>query len=244
MTDQPSVYELLSVINVNDHKQKKGKFDYLSWTWAIDAVQRSGLDFSYELLEDQVYQDGTMEVRCSVKIDAVSHVMWLAVADHNNKAIVKPDAAAINKARMRCLVKAIAVHGLGFYIYAGEDLPATTMEVYEDFIADIEDNPYKVALRYVAMSEDEQVELSKSAPAGHKVELKAKLRELSQSVHTVADEASARLTEQVEAGDTFGVVESVAELVDIEKKLVWARLSPEVQNEIRNILKEQDNAKD
>ena len=243
MTDQlPSVYERLSEINVNDHKQKKGNFDYLSWTWAIDAVKRSGLDFSYELLDDQVYNDGSMEVRCSVTLDSIRHVMWLAVTDHNNRAIKNPDAAAINKARMRCLVKAIAIHGLGFYIYAGEDLPATTLEVYEEFMADIESNEYKVALKYVAMTEDEQVELSKSAPAGHKVELKAKLRELSGKVHEVADSCAATLGEQLEANDTHGVIESVSELVDIEKKLVWARITPEQKSAITEIFKEQKNA--
>jgi hypothetical protein len=244
MEDARTTYELLSSINVNDHKKKKGKFDYLSWTWAIDAVQRSGCDFNYELLDDVTFADGTMEVRCRVSINGLGHTMWLAVADHNNKAIVKPNAAEVNKARMRCLVKGIAIHGLGFYIYAGEDLPSTVQEVYDDFMGEVENNPYDCALKYVAMSEEDQIALSQSAPAGHKVALKAKLRELSNMVHETADKSSARLLEQAEAQDSSGVVETWEELADIEKTLVWARVTPELKTIISEMIKEQRNAQD
>ena len=116
-------WKKLSTLNANDDTEKKGRFTYLSWTDAWKLVQNNVESASYELLDDIVYQDNTREVRVSVTIDGVTHTMWLAVMDHNNRAIKNPDAAAINKARMRCLVKAIAMHGLGLYIYAGEDLP-------------------------------------------------------------------------------------------------------------------------
>ena len=118
-----TTYQRLRGINVNDRKEKKGNFDYLSWTDAIDEVQKLGVDFSWELLDDVHFPDGSMEVRVAVSIEGTRHVMWLAVMDNRNQAIQNPDAAAINKARLRCLVKGIAVHGLGFYIYQDEDLP-------------------------------------------------------------------------------------------------------------------------
>jgi len=117
------IWKTLSALNVNDDKEKKGRFDYLSWADAWKHVQNNVEDATYELLEDLVYPDNTREVRCSVTINGVTHTMWLAVMDNNNRAIKNPDARAINDARMRCFVKAIAMHGLGLYIYQGEDLP-------------------------------------------------------------------------------------------------------------------------
>lgn len=117
------VWNRLSKLNVNDDKEKKGKFDYLSWADAWKSVQNNSDSALYTMDEDIVYPDTTREVRSTVTIDGVSHMMWLAVMDHNNRAIKNPDAASINKSRMRCLVKAIAMHGIGLYIYAGEDLP-------------------------------------------------------------------------------------------------------------------------
>ena len=118
-----NTWKTLSALNVNDDKEKKGRFDYLSLADAWKHVQNNVNNASYELLEDIVYPDNTREVRCSVTIDGATHTMWLAVMDNINRAIKNPDAQAINKARMRCLVKAIAMHGLGLYIYQGEDLP-------------------------------------------------------------------------------------------------------------------------
>ncbi len=121
-------WEKLSALNVNDDKERKGRFDYLSWADAWKHVQNNTEQAKYELHDDVVYPDGTREVRCSVWIDGISHMMWLAVMDNNNRAIKNPDARAVNDARMRCLVKAIALHGLGLYIYAGEDLPEAPEE--------------------------------------------------------------------------------------------------------------------
>jgi len=116
-------WKTLSEVNVNSDKERKGRFDYLSWADAWKHVQQNTESATYELHDDVIYPDNSREVRCSVTIDGISHMMWLAVMDNNNRAIKNPDARAVNDARMRCLVKAIAMHGLGLYIYAGEDLP-------------------------------------------------------------------------------------------------------------------------
>ncbi len=72
--------------------------------------------------EPMVFPDGTMMVHCDVTMLAKAS-MFLPVMNNQNKAIPKPNAFDVNSAMMRCLVKAIAAHGLGLYIYAGEDLP-------------------------------------------------------------------------------------------------------------------------
>jgi len=118
-----TAWQKLSGIDVGRKIEKKGRFSYLSWSYAWQQVKESYPGATFEMLEDLVFPDGTREVRVSVTIEGLTHMMWLAVMDNSNRAIKNPDAAAINKARMRCLVKAIAMHGLGLYIYNGEDVP-------------------------------------------------------------------------------------------------------------------------
>ena len=120
MTD---VFKKLVGVNVGDKIEKKGRFSYLSWSWAWQEVKNKYPDASFEVHDDVVYQDGTREVRVSVTIEGLTHMMWLPVMNNTNNAISNPNARDVSDARMRCLVKAIALHGLGLYIYAGEDIP-------------------------------------------------------------------------------------------------------------------------
>lgn len=113
----------LSKVNVNGKTEKKGRFTYLSWAFAIDELMKADPMAEWEFHEPKFFGQSMM-VSCTVIAFGKSMYMWLPVMDHNNKAISNPDAMAVNKAMMRCLVKAIAVHGLGLYIYAGEDLPS------------------------------------------------------------------------------------------------------------------------
>ena len=113
----------LAAININEHVERKQNMSYLSWSWAVDQLMRHDPAANWQFLEPMVYPDKTVMVHCNVTAFGKTLYMFLPVMDHRNKAIVNPDAFAINKAMMRCLVKGIAVHGLGLYIYAGEDLP-------------------------------------------------------------------------------------------------------------------------
>ena len=115
-----SVWKKLVAIDVNEHTEKKGQFTYLAWTWAWASVKEEYPEANYTLLDDVVYADGTREVRCEVTIDGMTHPMWLPVTNHKNAAIQNPNAFDVNTARMRCLVKCLAMFGLGHYIYAGE----------------------------------------------------------------------------------------------------------------------------
>ena len=234
-----TTYSILAATNVNDHKQKKGQFDYLSWTWAIDAVQRTGLDFSYELLDDVIYADGTMEVRCVVKIDGLGHTMWLAVSDHKNKAIVNPDAAAVNKARMRCLVKGIAIHGLGFYIYAGEDLPeandylqARAMVEAGDFMA------FKEWL--IEIGEERHIAVFNDAPAGDKVAWKklftAEVKKADDKFQEYASEVQAAIG-KADAHALAQLFDEIAEISQLLRRRIWDVLTPENQQTAKELKK-------
>jgi hypothetical protein len=119
--------ELLK-INVNGHTERKGNLTYLSWAWAWAEVLKvdSGAQWTAHEWNDSpvmYLRNGTAMVKVSVEIKGNIKTCILPVMDNRNRAIVDPDAFAVNTATMRCLAKAIAMHGLGLYIYAGEDLP-------------------------------------------------------------------------------------------------------------------------
>lgn len=118
----PSPFERLSSINVNDHIEKKNGLSYLSWAWAVAELLKADPDANWSYSEPAKFGD-TMMVFCTVKAFGKCMTSQLPVMDHRNKAIANPDAFQVNTAMQRCLAKAIALHGLGLYIYAGEDLP-------------------------------------------------------------------------------------------------------------------------
>ena len=132
------IWETLSKINVEEHTEKKGavggfQAKYLSWSWAwttlMENYPQAVFEFTqYELPDGSLtdvltYADGTCQVECTMWIGDLKRTMWLSVMDHRHNAIPNPSSSQINTAKMRCLTKLIAFWGLGFYIYAGEDLP-------------------------------------------------------------------------------------------------------------------------
>tara|TARA_R110000751_G_scaffold288487_1_gene394554 strand:- start:3724 stop:4275 length:552 start_codon:yes stop_codon:yes gene_type:complete len=127
MTNKKSVWATLSAIDCSAKVEQKGKLTYLSWAWAWQTLMEHYPDSTYEYGE-AFEEDGTntMEVNVSVTVEGITHAMWLPVMDNRNKSIVNPTTRDISDARMRCLVKCIAMFGLGIYIYAGEDLPEST----------------------------------------------------------------------------------------------------------------------
>ena len=89
MTD---VFKKLVGVNVGDKIEKKGRFSYLSWSWAWQEVKNKYPDASFEVHDDVVYPDGTREVRVSVTIEGLTHMMWLPVMNNTNNAISNPNA--------------------------------------------------------------------------------------------------------------------------------------------------------
>jgi hypothetical protein len=124
---EANFYAELSRIDVSDHVEKKGKFSYLSWAWAVDVLRKHDPSATWEVIRF----DGMpyMKTECgffvevAVTVNGITLSQIHPVLDNRNKPIAKPNAFEINTSIQRCLVKAIALHGLGLYIYAGEDLP-------------------------------------------------------------------------------------------------------------------------
>ena len=128
------IWNKLSVIDVNKHKKKRGKFYYLPWNVAISTIMEHYPDITYAFLhytdsngmvKDYIIApDGSCSVECVVTINKITKKMWLAVTDYNNKAIKNPSSVDIANTKMRCLTKCIATgYGLGWYIYLGDALP-------------------------------------------------------------------------------------------------------------------------
>jgi hypothetical protein len=118
-------------INVNDHTEKKGQLTYLSWAWAWAEVLRVDPAATWVVHtygpqgseQPCMWIGETAMVHTSVTVNGLRRECMLPVMDHKNNAVKSPDSRTISDAIMRCMTKAISMHGLGLYIYAGEDLP-------------------------------------------------------------------------------------------------------------------------
>ena len=125
-----SVFDSLNEINVNEKTEKKGNLRYLSWAWAWTEVKKLYPDVSRTVYENEFgynyfNDNNTAWVKVGVCIDNIEHIDYLPIMDFRNSSIKadKVTSFDVNKAIQRSTTKALALHGLGLYIYAGEDLP-------------------------------------------------------------------------------------------------------------------------
>lgn len=145
--EKQSVFATLNAINVNEHVEKKSngrvELSYLSWAWAWAEVKKAYPEAFYTIYENadgwNYHTDGrTCWVKTGVTIEGLEHVEYLPVMDNRNKSIPVNEVTSfdVNKAIQRSLTKAAARHGLGLYIYAGEDLPeAVANDTLNDALA-------------------------------------------------------------------------------------------------------------
>lgn len=131
-----TTFEKLNSINVNDKAEQKNGLTYLSWAWAWAELKKACPEANYTIYENadgwNYHTDGkTCWVKTGVTADGIEHIEYLPVMDFRNKSIPLENVTSfdVNKAIQRSLTKAVARHGLGLYIYAGEDLPE---EVFEE----------------------------------------------------------------------------------------------------------------
>lgn len=123
-------FQKLNGINVNDKTEQKNGLTYLSWAWAWGEVKKLFPDATYTIYENadgwNYHTDGrTAWVKTGVTVNGIEHIEMLPVMDFKNRSIPFEQITSfdVNKAIQRSLTKAVARHGLGLYIYAGEDLP-------------------------------------------------------------------------------------------------------------------------
>ena len=127
MSEQSNHFARLSAINVNDHVEKKGGFAYLSWPYAVAQLRMAEPTATWEVRRWEglpyLATEAGVFVEVAVTVQGVCLSQIHPVLDARNRPIPQPTVFDINTSIQRCLVKAIALHGLGLYIYAGEDLP-------------------------------------------------------------------------------------------------------------------------
>ena len=139
----------LNNINVNDKTEEKNKLTYLSWAWAWGELKKKHPMATYTIYEDEhgrpYFTDGrTCWVKTGVTVpvgeEKIEHIEYLPIMNYRNEAIPadKVTSTDMNKTIQRSLTKAVARHGLGLYIYAGEDLPEAEKEEREKPITEKE----------------------------------------------------------------------------------------------------------
>ena len=208
-----SIKELLK-LDVSKHTEQKGKLTYLSWTWAWDYALKADEQATYkvEMFGDKCYIDinGTAMVFVTVTLFGKPITCQLPVMDFRNNAIPKPDAFAVNTAIMRCMTKGLSLHGLGLYIYAGEDLPT--------------EHPVK-NLKEKGSSKD------LTAPKHKATDGALVNEEQKQLMRDVAME----IIDHIQKDDVIGAFEEASQVIDQEEKTyLWSLLDSKVRTAITN----------
>lgn len=176
-------FEEVYKINVNEHTEKKNNLTYLSWAWAWAEFKKAYPDAEYEIKRFEnglpyVYDENTgYMVFTSVTAGDLTYEMWLPVMDGANKAMKKDpytyttkygektvESATmfdVNKTIMRCLVKNLAMFGLGLYIYAGEDLPENNENEIKATITEVIEKSIKEEIKKAKISNEAVIETLK-----------------------------------------------------------------------------------
>ena len=136
MTNDINYFARLNAINVNEHIEKKGGFSYLSWPFAVAQLRLADPTATWEVRRfnglPYLASEAGFFVEVAVTVQGVTLSQIHPVLDGRNRPLLAPTAFDINTSLQRCLVKAIALHGLGLYVYAGEDLPQPAADAAND----------------------------------------------------------------------------------------------------------------
>ena len=146
-------FEVLRKHNVSEYMEKKGQFNYLSWAYAVEELRKLKPDATWRVIKDENGYPYTSTpsghfVEVEVTVDDISLSQIHPVLDHRNQTIEQPNAFQINTSIQRCLAKAIALHGLGLYIFRGEDLPESKplnekqLDVMDSYLRQIADDAF------------------------------------------------------------------------------------------------------
>ncbi|PFD99947.1 hypothetical protein CN288_19145 [Bacillus sp. AFS023182] len=143
-------FSKLAQIDCSEHVEKKGRFSYLSWAWAVKKLREIDPTVTWEVKRfngvPYLKTDCGYFVEVEVTVQGLPLSQIHPVLNNQNKPIAEPNSFDINTSIQRCLVKAIALHGLGLYIYAGEDLP----EVQEEMITSQQVGAIKLNIKKLA----------------------------------------------------------------------------------------------
>ncbi len=169
MNKSKSIFETLNSINVSDKIEKKGNLSYLSWAWAWAELKKHYPTSTYTVYENQdglnYHHDGkTAWVKTGVTVNEIENIEYLPVMNNRNKSIPVGQITSfdVNSSIQRSLTKNIALHGLGLYIYAGEDLPQDSApektikpkNTITELTLKVNDDNWEKVMRFVAHNKD------------------------------------------------------------------------------------------
>ena len=243
---EQSVFATLNAVNCNEHTERKGNLTYLSWAWAWSMVKQHFPSATYTIYESpdgwNYFTDGrTCWVKTGVTIEGIEHIEYLPVMDQRNLSIPLIDVRStdVNKAIQRSLTKACARHGLGLYIYAGEDLPEGEGA---DNGAQPEEPP---------MPRTGSVEAAQEAGQRHLKEIEQQLKEARENAPasptkgTATDEQIAYIRENADrktlksAMEAFG--NNLERMTAGQANKLIARIETQQKKELRQALAESEN---
>ena len=205
MSEVTMRYEELRRIDVGSFVEKKNGLSYLSWAWAVDQLllRDATATWGYQWFDTPegpkpyLKTFDTYMVFCSVKAFGVERTVQLPIFDYKNKPIANPTSMDLNTTMMRCLAKAISLHGIGINIYAGEDVPLATQDAAEGYINDM----------HQASSLEELEEITQPAR-----EFVAQYPKYKEAIKTAYDRATARFSGGLKVVNSSGTAKGVAGL--------------------------------
>jgi hypothetical protein len=234
-------YIALSRKDVSAGVERKGNLDYLSWAYAWNALCEEHPDANFYFAEPATYPDGSVMVKAVVTVGDKTHEMTLPVMNHRNQAIQNPNARDISDAQMRCLVKCIALFGLGIGLYLGDLKHVVQHTDFEKAQQFINAGDYMALHEFIkGLSEKEQVELFNAAPMGTKTDFKNAHRATMKQAEEFLDSVADALGEAVQNDDPVLLAETIEELSTYERTAVWARLTPPQQEAVKELRTQQE----
>lgn len=210
MTENKSVFDILNAVDVSTKIKTKNDLSYLSWASAWAEVKKKYPDATYKIYPQVMDEGGNTRywhddgrtgwVEVGVTVNGQEIVETLAIMDFKNKSIPADQITSVdaNKSLKRCLVKACALHGLGLYIYEGEDFPEETSKTIE-----LKEKIKELATKKVALSD----------------KAKAKVAELCKAAEKQANQD---LDDDLITGN-YNNIEDVDILTNLEKQLLAVR---------------------
>jgi len=231
-----STFSDLAALNVSGHVEKKNGFSYLSWAFAVAELRNAVPDATWEVVRFEglpfLKTECGFFVEVAVTVDGIRLSQLHPVLDNRNRPIAQPDSFQINTSIQRALVKAIALHGIGLYIFAGEDLPGEASEeptqspalgVMMNALAALDGWPL-----LKLQADDESA--FRSAFGRLNTKQKALHRELEQAAAQARLDFMNMLNEAFSNEDVMSATQLIDELTTPERKqLVWAVLEQPVK---------------
>lgn len=206
LSDQPvNHFARLNAINVSEHVEKKGAFSYLSWPFAVAQLRLADPMACWEVRRfnglPYLSSEAGVFVEVAVTVQGVTLSQIHPVLDGRNRPILAPTSFDINTSIQRCLVKAIALHGLGLYIYAGEDLPQPLSDAAND------DAP-RPSGRAPAWTPPSSIGVQMITPA-QQANIERLAREVDTDVKRVLDHFGVSSLKEIRVADYLRVVRSL-----------------------------------